>query len=172
MNLEKMPRRLKMELAFLYHLADMSIAEIAEKLGVSEGTVNSWARANNWKMRTEAILDSVSESIQQMAESIVRQRIELARKAIQLTDVTLQIISQELGVGISGKDLIRAAEVVATIADKHSRIAETLIKLERQAELEGVRETDERKALVAAAAEWAEEEEDEIEEEMDSYNPA
>jgi len=156
-----------MELAFLYHLADMSPAEIAERLGVTESTVASWARANNWKMRVESIMDSVGDSIAQMAESIIRQRIELARKAIQLTDVTLQMISQELGVGIAGRDLIRTAEVVAMIAEKHSKVAEVLVRLEREKELEAARNAsiDETKALVAAAAEWAEEEEEDAAEE-------
>lgn len=164
MDLERLPSRIKQELAYVYWLADVPLEEIAEKLGVGLNEVRAWSRLGRWDERVEELAESVGRSIDEMAKEVVRRKIELARKALHLTDVTLQMVAQELGVGIKGKDLLRAAEVVSAVAAKHSQVAEVLVRLDHEAELT-LRSRSAEASFVLEAADWDEEEEAEEEEE-------
>ena len=163
MDLLRLNEKLKMELAFLYRLADMNDEEIAERLGVKPAVVARWSRVGRWDERLDELASVMTNTIGEVAEEVVRHRIALARRALRLTDVTLQMLSQELGRSLKGKDLLRAAEVVSTIAERHSRVAEALVRLERERQL--MMGSDESE-LLARAIEWDEGEvEDEVSEE-------
>lgn len=160
-DLKRMPLKLKRELAFVYHLAGYSTQEIADRLGVKPSAVDSWSQADKWASREEDFVGRLQETVDEMAYHVVARKIELARQALDVADMALQMVRQELGEGLQGKEIVRALEVVSSVIDKHTRIADTLIEIERKAQLEGSQGNELIQTLEAAEWDFAEDDEEE-----------